>query len=275
MSMVRANGVSLHVQRLEPARGTTRTTASGAPLPPPTAVMIHGIAIDNLASWYFTLAKPLADAGFRIVMYDLRGHGRSERPPHGYQLDGYVDDLAALLAELGIDGPVHLLGNCFGGTVAFSYAIRHPALVSSIVAIESSPPTETWRATVAHQMGELADKLTSEGTLARISKNREKRIAAYDTVTAAIIPGIAGSPLPTENQIAAISCPVLCVYGGKSKMAVKWEPQVRALLPHARVVTVPNQMHWVLVDQSEAVREIVVPWLRQECDVEPVNPPPL
>ena len=50
----------------------------------PTVVFVHGLVMDNLSSFYYTLAAPLAQAGFGTVLFDLRGHGLSERPPSGY-----------------------------------------------------------------------------------------------------------------------------------------------------------------------------------------------
>ena len=55
--------------------------------------------MDNLSSFYCTLAGPVSRAGHEVLLYDQRGHGRSERPPGGYDRDTAVDDLAALLAS--------------------------------------------------------------------------------------------------------------------------------------------------------------------------------
>ena len=58
-----ANGVRHHVQRL------------GAGVPP--VVFVHGLVMDNLSSFYFTLANPVA-ARTEAILYDLRGHGGTE-----------------------------------------------------------------------------------------------------------------------------------------------------------------------------------------------------
>ena len=72
MADVVANGVKFHVQRLVPKHAIPRTTV----------VFVHGLIIDNLSSFYYTLAGPVMDAGAEAFLYDLRGHGRSERPAH-------------------------------------------------------------------------------------------------------------------------------------------------------------------------------------------------
>jgi pimeloyl-ACP methyl ester carboxylesterase len=85
-------------------------------------VFVHGLVMDNLSSWYFTVAGAAA-ARADVVLYDLRGHGRSERPSSGYGLADMVLDLDALLDALAIPGPVVLVGNSFGGLLALVFAI--------------------------------------------------------------------------------------------------------------------------------------------------------
>lgn len=292
--IVRANGIDLHVELLDPsppgsdvgrapapAADDTRARApSAAGTPgPPTAVLIHGMASDTLASWYFTLAKPLADAGFRVVMYDLRGHGHSERPPTGYAIDDFVDDLAALLDELGVTGPVYLFGNSFGGTIAFGYAIRHPERAAAIVAIESAPPTPAWMARVARGLARAAELLPRQDAVAALAAGRRegfgRRARATREMLAAttLAEELPASPLPDPSRISAIGVPVLCVYGAESAVA-QLAPEVARLLPQTRTVVVAGARHSVLVDRSETVRGIVLAWLREECGVAPAGPVP-
>ncbi|MFG1951944.1 alpha/beta fold hydrolase [Micromonospora sp. NPDC048830] len=268
MSVVRANGLSVHMEQLVPP-GAGSGAASG-----PTAVLIHGLAGDNLASWYLSLAHPLAAAGFRVIMYDLRGHGNSERPPEGYTLDDFVDDLAALLAALDVTGPVHLLGNSFGGTVAVGYAARHPERVAAIVAVESSPPTAAWFERVARRLDAAAEHLPHDHVLARISAERGERASRRARVAREVLAAtslardLPASRLPAEERIAAIRCPTLWLYGGCSAV-VDLAPEVRRLLPDARIVTVPGQRHSILIDQPATVRDIVLSWLRRDSGVHP------
>ncbi|MER7003947.1 alpha/beta hydrolase [Dactylosporangium sp. NPDC000555] len=265
MSEVLANGLSIHVEQLAPPE-----RVSGAHSIAPTAVLIHGLALDTLASWYLTLATPLAAAGLNVVMYDLRGHGHTERPPEGYTLDDFVDDLEALLAALDITGPVLLLGNSFGGTIAFGYAARHPERVAAIATVESVPPTATWLERIPGWLDKTAAYLPGGRALAEVNAGRVERVgrlarAARDVLASTSLRrDVPASRLPAEERLAAIGCPVLCVYGGESRVGAL-APEVRRLLPHARIATVPGQRHTVLVDRPDSVRDIVMPWLHQAC----------
>ncbi len=93
-------------------------------------VMVHGLAA-NLAFWYLRLAPRFAEH-FRVTLFDLRGHGRSGRPPSGYTPGVMAGDMASLLGELGRDR-IHLVGHSFGGLVALAYALQHPDKVESLV----------------------------------------------------------------------------------------------------------------------------------------------
>ncbi|MER7169606.1 alpha/beta hydrolase [Micromonospora sp. NPDC000207] len=264
MTVLRANGITLHTQRLDPVDPSRDGPAR------PTAVLIHGMASDTMASWYFTLAEPLARAGFPTLLYDLRGHGRSERPATGYALDDFVDDLEALLAGSGVTGPILLFGNSFGGTIAFGYAARRPERVAGVVAVESSPPTPEWMRRVAERLHRVAARLPQEGALAGIGARRGPIAArrAADTgrflADTSITEELPASRLPSTEALAALRCPVLCLYGARSPM-VDLADAVRDLLPQTRVAVLPDQRHSVLVDAPEAVRRHVFAWLTEQC----------
>ncbi|OLT05040.1 arylesterase [Pseudonocardia sp. CNS-004] len=65
-----------------------------------------------------------AERGYRCIALDRRGHGRSDRPPTGYDIDTTADDLAALLEHLDLTG-VTLVGHSFGGAEVARYLARH------------------------------------------------------------------------------------------------------------------------------------------------------
>ncbi|MFI9270965.1 alpha/beta fold hydrolase [Kitasatospora sp. NPDC052896] len=260
MAFLDLDGLRCHVQRLDPR--------DGGP-PAATAVLLHGLLTDSLASYYFTLAPTLAAAGVAVVMYDQRGHGRTGRPPTGYRLERFVDDLMGLLDRLEVAAPVHLLGNSFGGTVAFGLAARHPERVLSILAIESEPATLAWAGKLDGILRRAEAELAEESTLAWVAAQRGAHTARLARSAGRLLAGtslardIPASRLPTEAELRAIHCPVLAVYGTESDLAdqAAW---LDGLLPDCRSAFVPGQEHSVLVEAPDTVRELTLSWLREQ-----------
>lgn len=245
--MVDIGQLRLHTQRIGPRGG-------------PTVVLVHGLLTDSLASYYFTVAPKFAAAGLDVIMYDLRGHGRSDRPADGYTLDDSVTDLDALLARLRVTGPVHLVGNSYGGTVAFGWAARHPERAMSVTLIESEPATPAWALKldgilrrVVHELAHNeADAITwiaaNRGhNTARLAKGAAR--LARETSLAQDIPA---SSVLTEGQLWQVSCPVLGLYGGDSDLA-ELAPWLKESLPDCRTVTFPGHEHSLLVEAAGPV----------------------
>ncbi|WP_176510092.1 MULTISPECIES: alpha/beta fold hydrolase [Pseudomonas] len=87
------------------------------------------------AQMLFFLAK-----GFRVVAHDRRGHGRSSQVWDGHDMDHYADDVAAVVAHLGIQGAVHV-GHSTGGGEVVRYMARYPGdPVAKAVLIAAVPP---------------------------------------------------------------------------------------------------------------------------------------
>jgi pimeloyl-ACP methyl ester carboxylesterase len=244
------NGVSLHVAEIT-------TGGPGGGPDGPTAVLVHGLAGDSMASWYLTLAYPLAERGMRVLLHDLRGHGRSGVPGHGYALDDFVDDLEGLLAGWGVTGAVHLFGNSFGGTIAFGYALRHPGRVAAITAIDSAPPTAAWFARVAGRLGRASSAPAAGRPPAFARRLRHVRRLLTETTLEAELPA---SRVPDPAAFKPLTCPVLSLYGGDS-WARDLAGQTERLLPQTRTVVLEGAGHTVLVDRSAEVRGHITAWL--------------
>jgi pimeloyl-ACP methyl ester carboxylesterase len=96
---------------------------SGEPL-----VLVHG-SWGDARSWRFVV--PGLAESFRVVVYDRRGHSRSERPDTPGSVDEDGDDLAALLEALDL-APAHVVTNSYGGNIALRLATRRPEVFRSL-----------------------------------------------------------------------------------------------------------------------------------------------
>lgn len=89
----------------------------------------HGL---NRSMWDYQ--KQALRGGHRLVTYDLRGHGRSEKPPTGYGMEDEVKDLTDLM-EIVKARRAHLIGLSRGASIALSFAAAHPNRAVSVIAM--------------------------------------------------------------------------------------------------------------------------------------------
>lgn len=94
-----------------------------------TIVLINGLA-DDLESWGFQVPA-LVEAGFKILSFDNRGIGKSDRPAGPYSSKMLADDAKALVDHLGITG-FHLMGVSMGGMISEEYAIAYESDLKSL-----------------------------------------------------------------------------------------------------------------------------------------------
>src|SRR5215468_2413327 len=101
-------------------------------------VFSHGWPL-NAAAWDGQLLF-LAQRGFRVVAHDRRGHGRSSQASERNDMDGYADDLAAVIEALNLNN-VTLVGHSTGGGEVARYIGRHGTKrVAAAVLLAAVPP---------------------------------------------------------------------------------------------------------------------------------------
>ena len=102
-------------------------------------VLVHGWPLSG--DTFDDAAVALAERGFRAIVPDRRGFGRSDQPWDGYDYDTFADDVAAVVLEAGMKEPVTLVGFSMGGGEVARFITRHGAAqVSQAVLIGSVVP---------------------------------------------------------------------------------------------------------------------------------------
>lgn len=101
-----------------------RVTGEGEPV-----LQIHGAGFGH---YNFDPATPVLSQHFRVIDYDMRGYGASDRPVQDYDMEVWADDAAGLLDALEIER-AHVHGTSMGGMIAIVLAGKYPERTTSVV----------------------------------------------------------------------------------------------------------------------------------------------
>lgn len=187
-------------------------------------VLLHGVLLD--ADLNRGLAQSLAVRGNRVVLLDLLGHGRSDRPRHAteHRMDRYADQVLALIDHLGAQQAA-VGGTSLGANVALTAAVKAPGRVRAMF-IEM--PVLEWAAPAAGALfipllfGVRFGHVAAEGISALASRLPRTGIGPVDTFMnaasmhpreiAAVLHGLLVGPLaPSIEERAEIQTPTLIV----------------------------------------------------------------
>jgi pimeloyl-ACP methyl ester carboxylesterase len=255
MPLITAAGRAFHVQRL----------GSGPPV-----VLIHGLVIGNLATWFFGVAPRLARRR-SVLLYDQRGHGLSAPAESGFDLATSSADLGSLLAAVdGFAGPVDVVGHSYGGAVALRFAIDEPDRVRRLVVLDAPLPPfdpaevaammeevdaeqmERLLALDHQQFSELASRLAvGRGRRGARRADRARHLREGTTVTADLM----SEPALDPAALSRLDRPVLCAYGSTSPFRSRAD-HLAAALPDARVIELAGGHLLPLECPAEVVRVV-------------------
>lgn len=260
MPEVELRGTRLHYQRLGPENGVARV------------VFVHGLVMDNLASWYFTAANAVA-AFADVIVYDLRGHGRSPLAPSGYGVDDMVQDLDALLQHVFGDRSVCVVGNSFGALVAVSLAVRAPSRVSGLVLVDGHLGDDDFGARMASTLslrGEAADRAIAEGFREWLGRHSERKRTKLGDRARALVESTTlvddlrrTAPLGPAD-FARVEAPTLALYGERSDVVARSAPLL-AQMPRCTLEIVPGCTHSLLWEATDLVRDRIVSFCRDRA----------
>lgn len=245
----------------------------------PLVVLSHALSV-NHAMWGFQL--PLLSRHFRVLSYDMRGHGQTDATgqdlTRGYTLEQMADDVAALVAKLG-HGRFHFVGLSIGSMIGQVLALRHRPMLDRLVlacAGTGKPNAEQqkmWDDRVAAiAAGGVGSQV--EGTLARWL-SPEFRAAAplttawiADLIRATESAGYIGAALAIKRMdipgaaLEKLRLPVLCIAGEKDPGAtVAAVSALRDRIQGARLTVIEGGYHLCNVEQPHAFNEAVLGFL--------------
>lgn len=220
---------------------------------------------------------------YRFIVWDPRGHGKSESPPHreqyGQQLS--AEDLYGLLNHLGIE-KAYVGGLSMGGGIAARFAVTHPERVEALLIIDSAsasglPMSAAMRAmrqktielaetqgmeAVADYAIETNPNLRTQAAGSPEARQRLRRmfLDLHPTGYANTIRALIEGAFPTE-QLSTLTMPTL-VLVGEEDPALEAARLTHDKIPGSQLVILPNAGHLSNLDCPEAFNNSVLVFLR-------------
>jgi len=244
----------------------------------PTLVLIHALGLDS-RMWATTV--PVFSRSFQVLTYDVRGHGRSEapdRPGTAYSIELLASDLRELLRAIGVDRAA-VLGISMGGFIAQRFGVDYPEMARALVLVDTSndPGPEGRqalgdRAATAERdgMDPLIEPAINRWFTPEFQAAEPGVIQQYKEVLAGTNPlgyaacARAGAAFHLGAELSRIQCPVLVVHGDRDlSFAPEHAYRLKAAIPNARLVVLPDASHIVHEHQPQRFNDAVLAFLRE------------
>jgi pimeloyl-ACP methyl ester carboxylesterase len=241
-------------------------------------LLIMGLGM-NATGWWRTIPV-LAAAGFRVLAFDNRGVGRSDRPPGPYSVGQLADDAVAVLDAAGVER-AHVYGISLGGMIAQEVVLRHAGRVRALVLGATTPggnlgvPADEATLAFFRRRGEMTAEEAVWASVPfnysprtrrehgdRISEDIVQRLR-YPVESAPYLAQL-GAALShdTGARLADVAVPTLVVHGEADVMVPTPNGErLAGAIPGAELRTWPDTAHLYFTDEPEVDR-YVAEWLR-------------
>jgi len=255
-----ANGIAIQYELEGPAHA-------------PVVALSHSLGA-NLHLWD-AQAAALRDR-YRVLRYDIRGHGGSDVPPAPYTLEQMADDLQGLLQALGIR-ETHFVGLSMGGLIGMTLALAYPRAVRSLVLADTTASYGPERKPMWDDRIRAAE---SSGIAAVLDRTMEAWFTApFRAARPEVIARIRAMLAPTDpvgyvaaiqaigygdlrEDIRAIRCPTLVLVGEQDRGTdIAMARTMQDRIPGAELAVIPNAAHCSCVEAPEEFNRLLLGFL--------------
>ncbi|MFC5591853.1 alpha/beta fold hydrolase [Sporosarcina soli] len=234
-------------------------------------VFIHGVGLDH-AMWEHQVNR--LSEQYRVIVYDMIGHGGSSHPPGPYSLSQYVEQLAALVDGLSLE-KIHLVGFSMGGMVAQGFALAYEEKMKTLTIMNAvANRTEKQRQAILARVEEVSangpqptiepaiqrwftsDYLKEqEGVVSQIrarlqTNNPSSYLAAYTL--------FATADQELWDKLDQIIVPTLVITGEEDVGSTpEMAQQIHEKIAASELLIVPTMRHMLPVERPDIVNEAI------------------
>jgi 3-oxoadipate enol-lactonase len=223
---------------------------------PITLVLTHGLAVSS-EIWSRQVAE-LA-ARYRVVTWDLRGHGRSHSPDGPCVLGDLAADLAAVLDAAGIAQAV-ALGHSAGSVIALRFALDHPARAAGLILVGAASEIDAAAQQFYEDTARLAEEQGMEPVRRRLGLRGPRADAREaDPLGFAKVARCMGNlhREPLTPRLPEVRCPTLVCVGEKDVFGVEPSLVLSRWIGGSRLEIVPDRGHGLFLEDPEGFNGLV------------------
>ena len=227
---------------------------------PLTVVLTHGLAASE-ATW--AAQVPAFAEHYRVITWDLRGHGRSAAVPAPCTIPELAADLRSVLDGAGAERAV-VLGHSAGGVVAMQFALDHPTRTAGLVLVGTASECNARARQFYVDLADLAEQRGMDPVRKRLGVSFEQaRQMPTDAATFAHIARAMASlnAAPLTARLAEIRCPTQMIVGERDFLGAGGSVILHRNIAGSRLAIVPDRGHGLFLEDPAGFNALVVEFL--------------
>ena len=228
----------------------------------PTVLLSHGYSA-TLQMWK---GQVEAFPGFRVISWDMRGHGLTDSPddPAAYSEAATTADMAAILKANGIDRAI-IAGLSLGGYMSLAFNVAHPEMTRALMLFDTGPGYKNPVARAGwNETSETRATVFEEKGLDALGRSAEVQVSTHTSAKGLAL-AARGMLAQFDDRIIrsleTISVPTLVLVGANDAPFLGATDYMSAKIPGATRVTIPDAGHAANIDQPAAFNGAVAEFL--------------
>jgi 3-oxoadipate enol-lactonase len=252
----------------------------------PAVLMIQGLGADK-HGWdmqRFVLARH-----YRVIAFDNRGAGRSDKPFGAYSIEQMADDAVAVMEDAGV-AAAHVVGASMGGAISQVLAIRHPDRVLSLTLACTACRNQPWRRELLERWMQTAlergmGAMTSEAARWVMAPRSFRRLVpafgwlgplamgrpphSFVSQVRAILAGDES----LADELHMITVPTLVIVGNQDILTPRGDSEeIADRIPGAELVVISGAAHGFMVEHATTFNKILQDFLRRAVKAQSAEP---
>ncbi len=232
-------------------------------------VLLHGAYMTINSNWSELI--PILSKTRKVIALEMDGHGHTPLSQRTYSYQTIAGDVAAVLKHLKIDS-ADILGFSYGGTIAFQFAIQHPAMTKKLIIISSTYKSDGWLAVMYTMLGSLKPDAFDNTPLQSEYIKVAPDTSNWHKFVATMLKFSTTKFNLGDDKIKNIKAPVLLIMGDNDGTDKKVLAETYSLLggnvfgdvvgtPKSQLAILPAKGHMSLMMDTQGIAAIVSSFL--------------